>query len=280
MAEHKADSHPIDSYLKKDRLPHIWCSGCGIGNVVTAYIEALKEARIDRKYAVVVSGIGCSSRTPGYLNQDTFHTTHGRPIPFAIGMKLANPKLNVSVISGDGDLFAIGSNHFLHAARRNADMLVICINNYNYGMTGGQLGPTTPIGGITTTSVYGNIEQPLNLPYIAAASGSCYVARWSSIDVRRLIFSIAEALNKKGFRFIEVLSPCPTVYGRRNKMRETLDMPKFFLENTIIMHNAEPSEVSIEEGKKIILGKFLDIERETFDDNIEKIYRRSGNNEK
>ena len=136
--------HPLEQFLRTDRIPHIWCSGCGIGIAVTCFMEALEEAGTDPDKVVVVSGIGCSGRIAGYVKFDSFHTTHGRAIPFATGVKLANPELTVIVFSGDGDLFAIGGNHFIHAARRNVDIKVFCVNNFIYGMTGGQAAPTTP----------------------------------------------------------------------------------------------------------------------------------------
>ncbi len=190
------EEHPIAPYLRMDRMPHIWCPGCGIGIVTKSYTEALEKNKLDLDKVAVVSGIGCSGRVAGYINLDSFHTTHGRPIPFATGLKLANPKLHVTVISGDGDLTGIGGNHFIHAARRNIDILVICINNFNYGMTGGQVAPTTPEGVKTSTTPYGNFESPFNLPYLAATCGAVYVARWTALDSRRITNSIQEALNK------------------------------------------------------------------------------------
>jgi len=265
------ESHIWDKYLRTDRLPHIWCPGCGIGSVLSAFLQAVEKANIDPKKLVVVSGIGCTGRVAGYIKVDSFHTTHGRPIPFAMGLKLARPDLHVVVFSGDGDLVTIGGNHLIHAARRNVDILVICVNNFNYGMTGGQVGATTPEGAYTTTTPYGNPERPFNLPYLLAAAGAVYVARWTSLHVRRLAWSITEAFQKKGFRFIEVLSPCPTAYGRRNRMPDALEMLKFFRDNCEIRDFADPKEVDIVPGKKIILGKFVDIaeEKKTFE---EKIY--------
>lgn len=254
------ESHPLDQFLRRDRMPHIWCSGCGIGNVMTAYINAVRDLDYPIDSHVVVAGIGCTGRIPGYINLDSFHTTHGRAIPFATGMKLANPELHVSVISGDGDLFAIGGNHFLHAARRNVDMLVVCVNNYIYGMTGGQLGPTTPMDNITTTSPFGNYEPPFNLPYLAMASGAVYVARWTTIHLRRLTASIKKALQKKGFCFIEVLSPCPTGYGKLNKKGEPIEVARFFRDRSVIKNYSDPFDAAVEEGKDVILGEFIDRE--------------------
>jgi 2-oxoglutarate ferredoxin oxidoreductase subunit beta len=265
--------HPMEDFLRSDMLPHIWCPGCGLGIVLKAYVNALDKAQVPMEKRVVVSGIGCSGRSAGYLNQDSYHTTHGRPIAFATGMKLANPDLNVTVISGDGDLFAIGGNHFIHAARRNIDMNVICVNNFNYGMTGGQAGPTTPTDSKTVTTPYGNFEHPFNLPHLAASSGAVYVARWTTLDARRLRDSIAQALNKKGFTFIEVVSPCPIGYGRPNRIGEGIQEMKMYQEtwelkedNWIIQEDANPRDADIELQKNIVVGVFCNIERPTFMD--------------
>lgn len=257
-------SRPINEYLREDRMPHIWCSGCGLGTAMNAFIEALKESSLKLKDIALVSGIGCTGRIAGYINVDSYHTTHGRAIPFATGLKLANPNLKIVVFSGDGDLFAIGGNHFIHAARRNIDMTVMCVNNFNYGMTGGQVAPTTPLDAKTATTPYGNIEHPFNLPYVAAASGAVYVARWTVLDVRRLVNSMTEALHKKGFSFIEILSPCPTTYGRRNKLPTGLEELEFYQKYTVIKHGIDTKEVEIVLGKPIIVGKFVDIQKPTF----------------
>jgi len=254
----------MDDLLREDRLPHIWCPGCGLGTALSCFISALMKSGLDLDKVAVVSGIGCAGRVAGYVKLDSFHTTHGRAIPFATGLKLANPQLEVVVFSGDGDLIAIGGNHFIHAARRNIDMLVICVNNFNYGMTGGQMGPTTPTSAYTTTSPYGNYEHPFNLVYLAAASGAVYVARWTVLHVRRLERAILEALDRKGFRFIEVIAPCPTGFGRRNRMRQGLDAMKFYREHSVIRHGIDPKEAAIEPGKEIVVGKFVDVEKPTF----------------
>lgn len=272
MPEHLVESMPLDKYLRAGRMPHIWCPGCGIGEIVTAFINALIETEADIRKQAVVCGIGCVCRACGYLKMDGLHVTHGRGIPVATGLKLANPELNVTAFGGDGDLFSIGGNHFIHAARRNMDILVICSNNYIYGMTGGQVAPTTPLTAWTSTSPYGNVEHPFNLVGLAAASGAVYVARWTSIHVRRLTRSMVEAMNKKGFRFIEVLTPCPTVYGRRNKMPDPLDMPKFYEEHTFIAHDMDPPKADIKIGEDIAIGKFVDVpEKETYNEAVERL---------
>lgn len=258
------DDHPVAPFLRMDRIPHIWCPTCGIGTVVKCFATALEESKVDLDKVMIVSGIGCTGRVAGYLNIDSFHTTHGRAIPFATGLKLARPELNVFVFSGDGDLFSIGGNHFIHAARRNIDLTVICVNNMNYGMTGGQVSANTPEGARTTTSPYGNMEIPLNLPSLAAACGAVYVARWLSLDVRRLTQSIQEALCKSGFSFVEIIAPCPTAFGRRNRLGSALEMIKLYERSSVIRNDVHPDETVIREGHKMVLGKFVDIERPAF----------------
>jgi 2-oxoglutarate ferredoxin oxidoreductase subunit beta len=259
-------AHPMQSILRMDRMPHIWCPGCGIGTAVTAFAMALEKAEIPLEKIAVVSGIGCSGRIAGYVKLDSFHTTHGRAIPFATGLKLANPELKVVVFSGDGDLIAIGGNHFIHAARRNMDITVLCVNNFNYAMTGGQLAPTTPETAITTTSPYGCFEHPFNLPYLADTCGAVYVARWTALHIRRLTKSITEALQKKGFSFVEIIAPCPTLYSRRNRFGDGLDEMKHYHEHSVIKHGADTRELDIDYRGQIVVGKFVDRERPTFID--------------
>ena len=257
------ESHPLENFLREGMIPHIWCEGCGNGIILNCFVRALNELNADINKVVVVSGIGCIGRLSGYTNTDSYHTTHGRPIAFATGVKLANPELKVVVISGDGDLFAIGGNHFIHAARRNMDIQVICANNFNYGMTGGQYGPTTPLEAWTTTTPYGNIEHSFNLVHLAAASGAVYVARWTSLHVRRMIESIKKALKKEGFSFIEVISPCPEIYGRRNKMPTGIDMMNWFKKASEIQNYSDPAKAEIS-PEKIVVGEFVDIEKLTY----------------
>jgi 2-oxoglutarate ferredoxin oxidoreductase subunit beta len=259
-------AHPMSGLLRMDRMPHIWCSSCGLGTGLTCFIMAINESGIDEKDIAVVSGIGCTGRVAGYLNLDSFHTTHGRAIPFATGLSLANPKLRVVVYSGDGDIVAIGGNHFIHSARRNMDLMVICVNNFTYGMTGGQAGPTTPVTARATTAPYGNFEYPFNIPYLAVAAGATYVARWTSLHMRRLKNSMLEALPKRGFRVIEIVCPCPTAFARKNRLGTGLDLLKYYHDNSIIKHGADPKEADIGMTGKIICGKFVDRERPTFRD--------------
>ncbi|MFH0781856.1 MAG: 2-oxoacid:ferredoxin oxidoreductase subunit beta [Pseudomonadota bacterium] len=267
-------AHPLDDLIRTDRIPHIWCSGCGIGTVFSSCLTAIKATGIPYNEFVMVSGIGCSARAAGYIKLDSFHTTHGRAIPFASGIKMAKPDLKVIVFSGDGDLFAIGGNHFIHAARRNMDMTVICVNNLIYGMTGGQVAATTPRNVKTTTTPFGNPDAPFNLPLLAYAAGASYVARWTILHVRDLTNAINEALGKKGFSFIEVLAPCPINYGRRNKQKP-LDTLKLYQEKTIIRNGADPARADIDFDRGVILGTFIDRERSTCDDLYEATCRRN-----
>jgi len=264
QAEHLEEKNPMEHFLRMDRIPHIWCPGCGIGTVVTSFAEALRKSQIDLDKVVVVSGIGCTGRVAGYVKLDSFHTTHGRAIPFATGLKLAHPDLKVIVFSGDGDIFGIGGNHFIHAARRNMDITVICVNNFNYAMTGGQVAATTPITANASTAPFGNFEYPFSLPYLAEACGATYVARWTALHLRRVTKSCQEALAKRGFSFIEVITPCVTLYARRNRLGDGLNLLKYYYEKSEIQHGADTRTLDISYQGKLIVGKFIDIEKPTF----------------
>ncbi len=253
--------NPFLKYLRKDRLPHIFCAGCGNGIVMNTFFKGMKLANIDFENIVLVSGIGCSSRIPGYVKCDSLHTTHGRPIAFATGLKLGNPKLDVVVFTGDGDAAAIGGNHLIHGARRNIDLTVICINNNIYGMTGGQISPTSPRGSYGSTAPYGALETPFDLAELVKAAGASYVARWTAAHPLQLANSIRRGLENKGFSFIEVLSQCPTYFGRKNRMRSPVEMLNWMKDNSINRRKAlrmEPREL---EGK-IIVGDFVKEEKE------------------
>jgi 2-oxoglutarate ferredoxin oxidoreductase subunit beta len=253
--------HPLDELLRTEYLPHIWCPGCGLGIILGTLLRNLNKSGLDLNKTIFVSGIGCTGRAAGYVKFDSFHVTHGRALPFATGLKLASPDLKVIVFSGDGDLAAIGGNHLIHAARRNIDMTVICVNNFTYGMTGGQFGPTTPEKARTSTSLKGMSEKPFNIPYLAAASGAVYIARWTAAHVAQMEKAFGEAIAKKGFSMVEVISPCPTYYGRLNSQATGLDMMKYYRKNSIVEHGANVAKVDIELNGKIIIGKFIDIDR-------------------
>ncbi len=268
--QNNAAHHPMEKYLRMDRMPHIWCSSCGLGTIVNSFMKGIKNAGIDTNKVAVVSGIGCTGRVAGYIKLDSYHTTHGRAIPFASGLKLANRDLTVAVISGDGDLFAIGGNHLIHAARRNVDMNVICVNNFIYGMTGGQNAPTTPLGAYSSTAPYGNYEQPFNLVGVAAAAGASYVARWTALHFHRLTDTIKEMAKKKGFCFLEVVSPCSTVFARKNKGGTGLDILREYKDRSIIDHEADPQKIPLGMNGEIICGVFINEDRPTFWENVQK----------
>ena len=282
--------HPMDELLRGERLPHIWCQGCGLGTALTTFISTLqwlaKNKGWDLDKVAVVSGIGCTGRIAGYVRLDSFHTTHGRALPFATGLKLANPELKVIVISGDGDLTGIGGNHFIHAARRNLQMAVICVNNFNYGMTGGQVGPTTPHESRSVTSQYGNFEYPFNLPYLAAASGASFVARWTVLHARRLAWTLREALVHPGFSFVEVIAPCSTAYARWNPEgrgqdpehlgRRGLETMKFYQKVGRIAPGTHPKDAHVAVNEKgeiteIVEGKFLDDQKPDLQGAIDRL---------
>jgi len=259
-----APPNPVEDLLRTERMPHIWCPGCGIGTTVNCFSRALIDSKIDLQNLSIVSGIGCTGRVAGYVNLDSFHTTHGRAIPFATGLKLASPETTVVVYSGDGDLFAIGGNHLIHAARRNLDLKVICVNNLTYAMTGGQTGPATPLDVITATAPYGTYDPAFNLPALVEAAGAVYVARWTTFHVRQLAKSMSEIFKKKGFCFIEIVSPCPTLYQRRNKMGDGLDAMKYYKESSKTKNGCPTNEVGLTKSGEIIVGKFVDRERPDF----------------
>jgi 2-oxoglutarate ferredoxin oxidoreductase subunit beta len=249
-------------------MPHIWCPGCGIGIAMRCYATAILKSSIPIEKQVVISGIGCSGRVAGYMNIDSYHTTHGRALPFAVGMKLANPELSVTVFSGDGDLASIGGNHLIHTARRNLDIKVVCINNFNYGMTGGQLGPTTPYGARTTTSPFGNPELPFNLPYLLGAAGSNFVSRWTTLHVRQIIQDILYAFSKPGFAFIEILSPCPIGFGKSNNIQDGLEEMALYRDRCILVRdgefNLDELVIDLREQRPILVGRFVNRDRPAY----------------
>jgi len=259
--------NPVNKLLRIERMPHIWCPGCGIGTSVNCFARAVEKANIDYEHLHVVSGIGCTGRVAGYVNVDSFHTTHGRAIPFATGLSLARPTSKIVVYSGDGDLTAIGGNHLIHAARRNIDMTVICVNNFTYGMTGGQVTPTTPQTAKASTTPFGSYENTFNLPNLVDACGANFVARWTVFHVRQLTRTMTKALKTKGFSFIEVLAPCPTLYQRRNKLGDGVGMLQYFKEKSVIKNGASTIDVDLGyQGNKdeIIVGEFVDRDRKSF----------------
>lgn len=224
---------PVTHYLRTSKMPHIWCAGCGHGIVLGAVLRAIDANGLDKDQVCVVSGIGCASRAPGYLDFNTLHTTHGRAIAFATGIKMVKPELKVIVLTGDGDAAAIGGNHLIHAARRNIGITTICFNNSIYGMTNGQYSPMTPTGSLASTAPYGNIEEPFDLCELVYAAGASYVARGTAYHALLLSKLIAKAIATDGFSFVEAITQCPTYYGRRNNMKSAVEMLKWQKEHAV-----------------------------------------------
>lgn len=263
-------SYLIDKYFRPEHLPQIWCQGCGNGIVLHDVCKAIDNLKLDVDKTVIVSGIGCSARSAGYLNFQTLHTTHGRAIAFATGIKMARPELNVIVLAGDGDISAIGGNHLIHAARRNIDITVVVYNNSIYGMTGGQYSPTTPTGDFGTTAPYGNIDKPFDIGMLAMGAGATYSAKGDCYHVAQTVRLIQDGIKHKGFALIDVATICPTYYGRKNKKGSAVDMMKYQKENMITVDMAR--NMSEEEKKgKLIVGKLCDIDYPEFTEEYQKI---------
>ncbi len=260
-----------EKYLRANKLPHIWCPGCGDGTVLKSLIRAIDKQGIDKNNIVLVSGIGCSSRTPGYVDFNTLHTTHGRALAFATGVKHANPDLHVIVVSGDGDATAIGGNHFIHAARRNIDITMILYNNYIYGMTGGQASPTTPLGAYASTAPFGSIEPNFNVSELAKSAGASFVGRSTSYHTKQMENLFVKALAKNGFSLVEVIVQCPTAFGRRNKLRTAVEMLKWQKDHAIpVKADLTPEQL---EGK-FTTGVLWDIDRPEYTEQYAQVIRK------
>jgi 2-oxoglutarate ferredoxin oxidoreductase subunit beta len=247
----------ILKYVRSEVFPTPFCPGCGHGILLGAILRAIDELELDFSQVAFVSGIGCGGWIPSpHYNTDTLHVTHGRPVAFATGVKLFKPELNVIVVGGDGDIASIGGNHLIHAARRDVDLTVICANNLVYGMTGGQVTPTTPTGARTLTTPMGNPDRPFDLAQLVAAAGATYVARYSVWHVRPLIASLKKALLHKGFGFVEVLSSCPTQFGRRNANPTPIGMLRALKESCVTLQWAQGKSADELTGKMLI-GEFV-----------------------
>lgn len=245
----------VQQYLRPHKkFPAVWCPGCGIGMVMGALIRAIDTLKIERDNIVIVSGIGCSSRMPVYLDINSIHTTHGRALSFATGLKIAKPKLHVIVIMGDGDAVAIGGNHFIHAARRNIELTAIVINNEIYGLTGGQRSPTTKIGTFTATTPFGNMDQSFDISQLAVMAGASFVAKGTVFHIQELQRYIMKALQKQGFGVVEALSYCHTNLGRRNKIKSHIDMLKWQKENVLPLKEEDKFKEGVI-GRGILIDK-------------------------
>lgn len=251
-----SDNHCYDRFLHINKLPNIWCPGCGNGIVLQALLRAIDNSGYDPNKVVVVSGIGCSSRAVGYLKLNTVHTLHGRAIAFATGIKLAAPELKVIVLTGDGDCVSIGCNHLIHAARRNIDISVLVFNNSNYGMTGGQYSPTTADEAISKTSVYGNIDRQLDVCELAKSAGASYVARATTYHIELLSRYISNAMEHKGFSIVDAMCDCPSLYGRINGLGNGAYMIKRWKDICCIYDPRHHTYGEPPEGK-LFIGEFV-----------------------
>jgi 2-oxoglutarate ferredoxin oxidoreductase subunit beta len=266
-------SELVEKYFRTDNLPQIWCPGCGHGIVTRAIVSAIDKSGLDQDKVCIVSGIGCSSRAPGYLDFNTLHTTHGRALAFATGIKLAHPELKVIVIMGDGDASAIGGNHLIHACRRNIGITAIVYNNNIYGMTGGQYSPTTPKFDKGTTAPYGNIDNAFDICNLAASAGATYVGRATAYHTTLLTSLVQNGLNNDGFSLIEAMSMCPTYYGRKNKKGSAVNMMEWQKNNAVNVSAAAKLSPEALEGK-FLIGEFKNSPEPEYTSEYQKIIDR------
>ncbi len=268
-------SETLQKLRKNKKFPTIWCSGCGLGVVMGALIRAIDRLGLKNDDVALVAGIGCTARMPIYLDFNTLHTTHGRALAFATGLKIARPDMKVIAIMGDGDALAIGGNHFIHAARRNIGITALVVNNAIYGMTGGQYSPTTPLNMRATTAPYGNIEPPFPICDMAAAAGAAYVARSTVYHALELDKFLTEAIAKDGFSVVEAVSYCHTTFGRLNKLGTAADMMRALKDTSISQtaYNALSPEQKAA-NTKIVRGNFINIDRPQYTNTYSNLITR------
>ncbi len=269
----------VMSWLRKRFFPHLWCPGCGHGIIMHAILRALIDSGKTKEQTVIASGIGCSSRMPGYIDACTIHTTHGRSLAFATGIKLANPALTIIDVMGDGDCTAIGGNHFIHACRRNIGITAVVMNNNIYGMTGGQASPTTPLGAKATTAPYGAIDPPFDVCKLAQGAGATYVARTTVAQPVLCEQYIKNGIANRGFSVIEILTNCHTQFGRRNNLRTPVDNLNFFKKNSVPLAKAQGMTPADLEGK-IVTGEFVKREAPEYTDLYRSLVERIGGDER
>jgi len=261
----------VKDYLRERFFPHMWCPGCGHGTVLNGLVRAIENLGMSKNEIVMVSGIGCSSRISGYVDVHTLHTLHGRALAFATGVKLSKPELNVIVPMGDGDALAIGGNHFIHAARRNIAMTALVMNNRIYGMTGGQYSPLSGQGTMATTAPYSNIDPDFDIVALSVAAGASFVARTTAYHVNEITDLIQQAIMHDGFSVVEILSQCPTYFGRHNRMGSAVDMLKAFKENTTRIG----SSASKENPALIQRGIFVQADKPEYCNEYDKIVQQA-----
>jgi 2-oxoglutarate ferredoxin oxidoreductase subunit beta len=275
MRKSERESRVHEHYLRHSkRFPNVWCAGCGIGIVLGAIVRAIDELELHRDDVAMLSGIGCSGRMPVYVDFNTMHTTHGRALAFATGIKMVRPDMKVIVVMGDGDALAIGGNHFIHAARRNIGLTAIVVNNFSYGMTGGQFSPTTPTEAKASTAPYGHVEQPFPIAELAVTCGAAYVARSTVYHVHELEKHIAHAISKDGFSVVEAVSYCHTTIGRINKWGSAPEMMRQLKDDSVTLKQAE--KLSEDERKdKIVRGVFADHDIPEFTQLYDQVIERA-----
>jgi len=261
----------VKDYIRERFFPHIWCQGCGHGIVLNSLLRAIEKLGLSKNEIVMVSGIGCSSRISGYVDFHTLHTIHGRALAFATGIKMSRPELNVIVPMGDGDALAIGGNHFIHAARRNIDMTAIIMNNRIYGMTGGQFSPLSGFGTLATTAPYSNIDHDFDIVDLATAAGASFVARATTYHVQQMTDIFRQAILHEGFSAVEVMSQCPTYYGRKNRLGDAIDMLEYYKKNTTPIG----SESKKENPSLIERGIFVQEDRPEYSSEYDKTIERA-----
>lgn len=275
MSKQPHESRVHERYLRHSKkFPNVWCAGCGIGIVLGAIIRAVDGLKLDKDEVALLSGIGCTGRMPVYVDLNTMHTTHGRALAFATGLKMVRPEMKVIVVMGDGDALAIGGNHFIHAARRNIGLTAIVVNNATYGMTGGQVSPTTPIGALATTAPYGHIEQPFPIAELAVAAGAPFVARSTVYHVQELEKYIAQAITRQGFALVEAMSYCHTTLGRLNRWGSAPDMMRGLKETSVTLRQAEKMSEEEKQGK-IIRGVLVERDVPEYTQLYEQIIERA-----
>jgi len=258
------EKNPIRRYLRENSLPHFFCSGCGSAQVLNFFLQAADEIDLDSDNLVAIGGVGCTARIPVYLNSDALHGIHGRTLPWATGIKLHNPDLNVVIFSGDGDAASIGGNHLIHAARRNLEVTMIVVNNLTFAMTGGQVAPSTLVDLKTSTTPYGNPENPFDICQLASTAGATYVSRSTTQHPRQCINFIKKALHHKGFALVEIISQCPTYFGRKAINSGIPEEGIEWIEDNSVTVR-ESTKLSEEELKgKFVTGNFVNINRPVF----------------
>ena len=272
MKRHDQGTYEYLRHHKK--FPHLWCAGCGIGIVMGSILRSVQALELNQDDVAVISGIGCTGRMPVYMDFNTMHTTHGRALAFATGLKLARPEMEIIVVMGDGDALAIGGNHFIHTARRNIDLTAIVVNNNIYGMTGGQSSPTTPLGSYSATAPYGHIEQPFPICDLAIAAGAAFVARGTAYHVTQLDRLIEKAMLKRGFALVEAMSYCHTTFGRANDLKTPVKMMHLLKDNSITVQAARKLGDDVP-AEKIVRGIIHDEEKPEFTDLYDKVIEQA-----